>query len=127
MPVKVLIVSEHEPGRRWVRSALGPAWEPLEAANGLEARAIAEREAVDLVVTDETTEPYGAFGLARELKMTARPPAVIVLLERREDAWLARWSGADRWFVRPVDSFALARAAQELARERAPAGTGGAS
>jgi DNA-binding response OmpR family regulator len=76
---------------------------------------IATAETPDFVVADETTETYGAFGLARELKMSAKPPRVIVLLERAQDTWLARWSGADRWFVRPVDPFELAEAVRDLA------------
>lgn len=123
--MRVLIVSEEPERRRWARSALGPDWEPLDAADGLEARDLAEDSPVDLVVADETAGPFGAFGLARELKMGAHPPAVIVLLERAQDTWLARWSGADRWLVRPVSPFALARAAAELAAERAPTDVGG--
>jgi DNA-binding response OmpR family regulator len=44
---------------------------------------------------------------------------VIVILERAQDQWLAKWSGADRWLVRPVDPFELAEAV------RAPAPIGG--
>jgi hypothetical protein len=35
---------------------------------------------------------------------------VIILLDRKVDEWLARWSGADAWFVKPIDPFALADA-----------------
>jgi DNA-binding response OmpR family regulator len=34
--------------------------------------------------------------------------AIVILLDREQDRWLARWSGADAWFVKPVDPFALA-------------------
>ena len=81
----------------------------IDAANGLEALRLAQREhEPDVVIADETTEPYGAFGLARELKTLPRPPKVVVLLERAQDTWLAKWSGADRWLLRPVDPFELA-------------------
>jgi hypothetical protein len=33
---------------------------------------------------------------------------IVILLERKHDAWLAKWSGADAWFVKPVDPFELA-------------------
>ena len=46
---------------------------------------------------------------------------IVILLERRQDEWLAKWSGADAWFVRPVDPFELADRVLELvmAKERA--------
>ncbi len=112
--MKVLIVSETPAQRHWVAQALGSAWDVAQASNGREALRMVEDDGVDLVVADETTEPFGAFGLARELKVMIDPPKMIVLLERAQDAWLARWSGADRWLVRPVDSFALSDAAKEL-------------
>lgn len=112
--MRALVVSEHEPERDWVHTALGADWDFTDAANGREALEHARAGRFDLVIADETTEPYGAFGLARELKILEEPPAVVVLLERPQDAWLSRWSGADRWFVRPVDPFALAAAARDL-------------
>jgi DNA-binding response OmpR family regulator len=120
-PMRALVVSDRESNRRWIRSALGPDWEVLEAATGLEARDACEQLRVDLVVTDQTAQPYGAFGLTRDVKMLPNPPAVIILLERAQDVWLSKWAGADRWFVRPVHPFELARAATELAGERAVA------
>jgi len=112
--VKALIVSGDERARAWVRGALGPAWESSDAADGNEALRAARADTPDLVVADESTEPFGAFGLARELKILPAPPAVIVLLDRAQDKWLAKWSGADRWLTQPVDPFALADAAREV-------------
>lgn len=112
--MKVLTVSEDPAQHRFITGALGPAYDFVEATNGRAALALAEAQDFDLVITDETAEPFGAFGLSRELKMMIDSPAVIVLLERAGDQWLARWSGADRWMVRPVDSFALADAAKAL-------------
>jgi DNA-binding response OmpR family regulator len=98
--------------------ALGPGWQFDEAVDGLVGIEKATASPFDLVVADELTEPYGAFGLARELKILPEPPAVIVLLDRAQDSWLAKWSGADRWLVRPIDPFELSACALELARER---------
>ena len=33
----------------------------------------------------------------------------IVLLERTQDTWLAKWSGTDRWLTQPIDPFELAQ------------------
>jgi len=119
--LNILVVSEDPRAPDWARASIGSDATYLAATNGLEALRFAEEELVDVVIADETTEPFGAFGLARELKMMEDPPRVIVILERAQDTWLAKWSGADQWFVRPVDPFALAEAV------RAPAPAGGRS
>ena len=90
----------------------------LEAANGNDALVIAEGRQPDLVVADVSVTPYGGFGLTRDLK--ARPETacpVILILDRVQDEWLGRWSGADALVNRPVDPFALAQVASQLLEE----------
>ncbi len=106
--MNILVVSGDPRARDWVRLSVGSDAGYIDAANGLEALRLAKDQHPDVVIADETTEPFGAFGLARELKMLPQPPKVVVLLERAQDTWLARWSGADRWLLRPVDPFELA-------------------
>lgn len=112
--MRALLVSGNPGARDWMRGALGAGWEFGEAADGHAALQAETDVGYDVVIADETTEPFGAFGLARELKILSEPPAVIVLLQRPNDTWLATWSGADRWLVQPVDPFALADAAASL-------------
>ena len=54
--------------------------------------------------------------MARDLRGAVEPyrGPIVIVLERKHDAWLARWSGADAWFVRPVDPFELADRIVEL-------------
>ena len=118
--MKVLVASQDPRTRSWVRFALGPDWDVVEASDGLEAKYLAERERPDLLISDETMEHYGAFGMVREAKLLPEPPAAIIVLERAQDSWLAKWANADAWFVRPVDPFALAETARELTRQPAP-------
>ena len=90
----------------------------LEAANGNDALVLAEARHPDLVVADVAVSPYGGFGLTRDLKAnpeTACP--VILVLDRFQDEWLGRWSGADALVNRPVDPFALAQVASRLLEE----------
>jgi CheY-like chemotaxis protein len=90
----------------------------LEAANGNDALVLAEAHRPDLVVADVSVSPYGGFGLTRDLKAdqeTACP--VILVLDRFQDEWLGRWSGADALVNRPVDPFALAEVASRLLQE----------
>lgn len=120
--MKILVVSEDRRMLDFVRASVGSDAVYMFAANGKEALVEAQDQDADVVITDETTEPFGGFGLSRELKMLADPPRVIVLLERAQDTWLAKWSGADRWFVRPIDPFDLADAVRSPAGTSAPTG-----
>ena len=68
------------------------------------------RDRPEIVVADELASRAGAFSLARSLRDDPDPftGVILIVLERRQDAWLARWSGADAWFVKPVDPFEVA-------------------
>lgn len=122
--VKVLLVSPEPESRELMALAvagiqrrLGQPVEFLQATNGENGVRVAFRERPDAVVADEIASRAGAFALAKDLRGAPEPyPGIIViLLDRRQDAWLARWSGADAWFVRPVDPFELADRLLELA------------
>jgi DNA-binding response OmpR family regulator len=121
--VKVLLVSPEPESRELMALAvagierrLGVPLEFLEASNGERGVAVAVRERPDAVVADEIASRAGAFSLAKDLRgaLDPYPGAIVILLERRQDAWLARWSGADAWFVKPVDPFELADRLLEL-------------
>jgi CheY-like chemotaxis protein len=90
----------------------------LEAANGNDALVLAEAHEPDLVVADVSVTPYGGFGLTRDLKADPEMACpVILVLDRLQDEWLGRWSGADALVNRPVDPFALAQVASRLLEE----------
>ncbi len=121
--VKVLLVSPDPRSRELTRLAvanierrLGSPLEFVEAADGEIGRKLAWRERPDAVVADEIASRMGAFALAKDLRGATDPypGTIVILLERKQDAWLARWSGADAWFVRPVDPFELADRLLEL-------------
>ena len=104
-----------------MRRALDPSWSVKEASDGLEALDVARAGGIDVVIAEEIVVPYGAFGLTRDLKILADPPRVVVLLERAQDTWLARWSGADVWLLQPVDPVGLRAAiAQSPTAEHPP-------
>lgn len=121
--VKVLLVSPDPRSRelmalavRGIERRLGAPLEFLEAADGERGLAMAFRERPDAVVADEIASRAGAFSLAKDLRGAPEPypGAILILLERRQDVWLAEWAGADAWFVRPVDPFELADRLLEL-------------
>jgi CheY-like chemotaxis protein len=127
--VKALVISADPALRRQLRTAIRglerrteAPWTVSEAVDGREGLRVAWRELPDLVVADEIASGAGAFAVARDLKGAAEPfpGAVILILARAQDEWLARWSGADAWLTKPVDPFALADAAGGLVDRKEP-------
>jgi DNA-binding response OmpR family regulator len=121
--VKVLLVSPDAEARDLYRIAVGSIerrlGEPVsfqDAADGEQGARVGLRERPDAIVADEIASRAGAFGMARDLRGAVEPyrGPIVIVLERKHDAWLARWSGADAWFVRPVDPFELADRLVEL-------------
>jgi DNA-binding response OmpR family regulator len=121
--VKVLLVSPDAEARDLLRISvgsierrLGETVSFLEAQDGEQGARIGLRERPDAVVADEIASRAGAFSLARDLRGAVEPyrGPIVIVLERKHDAWLARWSGADAWLVRPVDPFELADRLVEL-------------
>ena len=121
--MKVLIVAPRDDVRELMRLSvrsierrIGEPLEFLEARNGEIGRAIAFRERPAVVVAEEMASREGAFSLAKTLRNDPEPfiGVIVILLDRKHDRWLARWSGADAWFVKPVDPFALADRLVEL-------------
>lgn len=123
----VLLVSPDERSRelmalsvRSVERRVGGELRFRAAANGDLGLRAARRDSPDVIVADEIASRAGAFALAKSLRDDAEAyrGVIIVLLERKQDAWLARWSGADAWFVKPVDPFELADRLLELVSEK---------
>ena len=122
--IQILLVADDPGFRDRLRLALerleldGQEVGFLEAANGNDALVLAERRHPDMVVADVSVPPYGGFGLTRDLKANPETDCpVILILDRFQDEWLGRWSGADALVNQPVDPFALAQVASQLLEE----------
>ena len=76
-------------------------------------------ETFDVIVADNDTRPSGGFHLSREVKaraqMGATMPPVMLLLARDQDRFLANWSQADAYMVKPIDPFDLEEVVRSLA------------
>jgi DNA-binding response OmpR family regulator len=121
--VEVLLVSPDPASRdmtalavRNIERRLGSQLRFRAAKNGELGIRAALRDRPDAVIADEIASRAGAFALAKALRDDNDPyrGVIIILLERKHDVWLAEWSGADAWFVRPVDPFQLADKLLEL-------------
>jgi CheY-like chemotaxis protein len=125
--VDVLLVSPDPAARELmalaVRSIERRSGEELRfraAKNGELGIAAARRTRPDVIVADEFASREGAFSLARTLRDDPDPyrGVIVILLERTHDAWLARWSGADAWYVKPADPFEVADRLLELLEQK---------
>lgn len=125
--VDVLLVSPDPASRelmalavRSIERRIGSSLRFRAAKNGELGIRAALRDRPEIVVAEEIASRAGAFALAKALRDDAVPftGVIVILLERKQDKWLARWSGADAWFVRPVDPFELADRVLELVTEK---------
>jgi DNA-binding response OmpR family regulator len=123
---RVLVYSDDPAVRAVVRTAIGrrPAKdlgrvEFVEVDQGRKVVAAVDAGGLDLAIFDGEAWPTGGLGLCKQLKDEVRDcPPVLVLVARRDDAWLATWSLADATVPLPVDAPELTSAAVELLRGR---------
>ena len=123
MTYTVVLFSEDDAVRDQVRLALGrrPADDVeivyLEANTGADAVQLIEDHYVDLAILDGEAQPTGGMGLARQLKYELEDcPAVLVLIRRSVDEWMARWSLAEGTLLLPLDPLATSRTVVDLLR-----------
>ncbi len=123
---RVLLYSDEPAVRASVISAIGRRPAPdlgrvewLEVDTGPRVVAAADAGGIDLAILDGEAWPTGGMGLSKQLKDELRDcPPVLVLIARRDDAWLSVWSLADAVVPFPVDAPQLASVAAEQLRNR---------
>jgi len=92
-----------------------------EVASGPEVIQRVKEGGVDLVVADLQIGSMGAMAVCLELRHlesydAAEPVAVLMLLDRRPDVFLARRSGAEGFIVKPLDPQRVRAAVRALLR-----------
>lgn len=125
-PASVLVYSHRPEVRAAVRTAVGrrPAADvgPLtwiECATGDEVVAAVDAGRVDLCILDGEAQPTGGMALTRQLDLeVADRPAVLLLIARQADRWLAHWSQADGTLPLPVDPLTAPGVVADLLREQ---------
>lgn len=119
--MRVLVVSQSGDERERAVAAMrvAEAFEVVEAASAVEAHRALKDGAFDALVIDGDMRPEGGYSVLYELRAAAEtagttPPPAIVLMDREQDRWLAKWAGTEVALLKPVDSFALAKRVEEL-------------
>ncbi len=99
----------------------GPDVTVEEADSGREALARVKEGDVDLVIVDLQVGSMGGMAIALEMRNeesygAAEPVAILMLLDRRADVFLARRSGVEGFVVKPLDAQRVRTAVRALMR-----------
>ena len=116
----IVVASDAPSVRATVAAALGePGTEIVEVRSGPDVAPAVDEHEPDLVVVDMQMGNMGAMAVCMDLRLEASydnlpAVAVLMLLDRRADVFLARRCGAEGWLVKPLDSLRLRKAATAL-------------
>jgi CheY-like chemotaxis protein len=116
----ILVAADAQWVRDQVRSAfVGPGQEVVEVTRGQDVRDTFAAVDPDLVVLDLQIGNMGGVAVAIDLRLEesgGRLPRarILLLLDRRDDAFIARRADVDLTLVKPVDAGILRRAAMPL-------------
>jgi CheY-like chemotaxis protein len=112
-----ILVCDDDPSlRELVRAVLGPAYLFAEAADGLEALALARELRPDLVVLDVMLPGLSGIEVLEALRLDEelRSIPVVVITAWSHAELDAQVAGADRFVSKPFDPDQLSRAVEEL-------------
>lgn len=118
----VLLASDLASLRRELETMLsGPDIVIEQASSGLETIERVKQGGIDLVVVDLQIGSMGGMAITMELRNLesyggADSVAVLMLLDRRPDVFLARRAGADGFVVKPLDPQRMRSAVRALLR-----------
>lgn len=116
----ILVASDAPSVRAEVVAVVGePDTEIVEIDSGQAVVAAVDEYEPDLVIVDLQMGSMGAMAVCSELRLEESIDnlphvAVLMLLDRRPDVFLAKRSGAEGWLVKPLDPIRLRRATQAL-------------
>jgi CheY-like chemotaxis protein len=116
----VLVVSDLAALRNDIRSSIeSPSILIEDASSGPQALARVRQGGIDLVIADMQVASMGAVALVTEIHNDEslgliEPVAVIVLLDRRADVFLARRINVEGFLVKPLDALRIRHAVRAV-------------
>ena len=122
--LKVLLYSDDRTTRQAVRYALGrriaadlPEIEIFDTATQPAVIHALETGHYDVAILDGEANPSGGFGIGYQIKdEIPHCPPVVLLVARKDDAWLATWSRAEGVSSYPIDPIRLPRTVAAVVR-----------
>ena len=120
----ILVASDAPTLRREIEAVIsGPDVEVAAVTTGPEVVSFVNEESPDLVIVDMQMGNMGGMAVCLELRLQESYDAidhiaVLMLLDRRPDVFLARRSGAEGWLVKPLDPLRLRRGRGQASQRR---------
>src|SRR5512138_125833 len=109
LPVKILVVDDERPIRRFLSASLGNQYKVLEAENGNNAIKIAAIDRPELIILDLGLPDMDGTDVTRQLReWTDVPIIVISVRDSEEDKVAALDAGADDYLTKPFGASELA-------------------
>ena len=123
LPLRVLVVDDERPIRRFLSSSLGERFTVCEAESGADALRAAAADHPDLVILDLGLPDMDGTDVARRLREWSDVPVIVISIrDREEDKISALDAGADDYLTKPFSTGELhARIRSVLRRTARPA------
>src|SRR5512139_1418293 len=123
-PLKILIVDDERPIRRFLTASLGNRYAILEAETGMDALNVAANGQPSIIILDLGLPDMDGIELTRRLReWTDVPIIVISVRDSEEDKVAALDAGADDYLTKPFGASELsARIRVALRRSNKPEG-----
>ena len=117
----IFVVSDDPRVREVAGFGFGSSVEVTFAADAREALEVMREGIPAAVVVDMHAGSAGGFALAKDMNADPRlsQVPVLMLLQRDQDAWLAREAGAAAYRTKPIDASELVEAALSLTQSAA--------
>ena len=122
LPLKILIVDDERPIRRFLNASLGNRYSILEAENGKEAIRVAAMDHPELIILDLGLPDMDGTEVTRRLREWTNIPIIVISVRDGElDKVAALDAGADDYLTKPFGiSELLARIRVALRRSHQP-------
>lgn len=119
MSTTILVATDSDELLDRVDAAVGGTATVTRVDSGKAVRATVDELEPDLVVLDMQIGNMGGMATCMDLRLEAgagRLPdvAVLMLLDRPADVFMARHAGADGWVIKPIEPTRLRRATREV-------------
>jgi len=121
-PLRILIVDDERPIRRFLSASLGERFDISEAESGTEALQAAAMDRPDLVILDLGLPDMDGTDVTRRLREWSDVPVIVISVrDREEDKIAALDAGADDYLTKPFSAGELmARIRAALRRSLRP-------
>lgn len=104
-PVRVLVVDDERPIRRFLNASLGGQYTVYEAATGEEALAATISDRPDVIILDLGLPDLDGVEVTRQLREWTQIPIIVISVrDREEDKIAALDAGADDYLVKPFSA-----------------------